>query len=268
MPSQRNANLYSGGNSMRLAIALVFMFGCLSAAEADFAYRGYIMTDLRLSLPGKDAPGGDDEMRFLRLDNSARLTSRFGADGVEAHADLLLTYRGFYDDLSLSEMDRRTHSDPHDFESDALYVHVSDVLIEGLDLIAGRQIVQWGAADQFNPTGVLNPLDLEDPIRFGDRIPNEMLLLRYTAPWSWSGRSITFFDELSMTLAALPTHRPTQLPSHSSAVFEDPALFAQLVNNQTVKDFTGIQQTIIGFDAEFEYESAEPRIRTLLRRGG
>ena len=35
--------------------------------------------------------------------------------------------------------------------------------------------MNWGAADQFNPTGLLNPLDLEDPTRFGDRVANEML---------------------------------------------------------------------------------------------
>ena len=111
----------------------------VSPAHADFVYRGYIMSDVRLSLPGKDAPGGDDTLRFLRLDNSARLTSRFSTKGVEAHADFVITYRGLHDDLQLDEMDRRTASDPFDAESDALYVHVSDVLFEGLDLVAGRQ---------------------------------------------------------------------------------------------------------------------------------
>ena len=239
---------------LRLCLGVVTL-AIVSPAHAEFVYRGYIMSDARVSLPGKTPPAGQDALRFMRLDNSARLTTRFGTDGVQAHVDLLTTYRGGHADLQLEDLSRRTETDPFDVESDALYVHVSDILVEGLDLMVGRQIVNWGAADQFNPTSVLNPLDLEDPTRFGDRVANEMLLLRYSAPWSWYGESVTYFDELSLTFAAVPTHRPGQLPDNASDVFADPDLFVQFVNNETLKGFGAIQKTIIGYDAEFDYET-------------
>lgn len=233
----------------------------LAASARDFVYRGYLESDLRLSLPGKPAPPGEDEVRFVRVDNTARLTMRVGTGNVQGFFDVALIYRGLYDDLGLDDIETRGALDPFDIESDALYIQVSDFLVRGLELKAGRQILEWGAADKFNPTGVINPYDLEDPIKFGERVPNEMLVLSYTAPWHVANEeeTLTIFDELTFTAVAVPVFRPGQLPASAGLVFTDPDLFVQFVDSPLLGEFVDLQKAFIDAGGNFAYD---PTIET------
>lgn len=226
-------------------------------AEArDIDYVGYVESDLRLSLPGKTPPPGEDELRFLRSDNTARITTRIRSGKVRAFADVALIYRGLFDDLGLEDIETRGELDPFDIESDALYLQVSDFLVDGMEVKLGRQIIQWGTADKFNPTSVLNPLDLEDPIKFGDRVPNEMLVLSYTAPWySESDDGFIWFDELTFTGVVVPIFRPHQLPRSAQSVFTDPDLFVQFVDSPTLRDFVDLQNLFIERGGTFSYDA-------------
>ncbi len=234
---------------------LVLLLVALPAVAAEYVVGGSLESDVRLSLPGKDPPPGADELRFLRTDNTARLKLRAFGDDVSANLDAALIYRGVARPLSLDDTRSRELSDPYDIESDALYVTFQDFVAEGVMLRVGRQIVQWGAADQFNPTSVLNPLDLEDPVKFGDRVPNEMLLLSWVAPWTVDGEDITLFDELTFTGVFVPVHRPGQYPESSRAVFTDPDLFVQFVDSPLLASFVDLQKAFIAKGGVFTYET-------------
>ena len=74
----------------------------------------------------------------------------------------------------------------------------------GLDLKIGHQVVQWGVGDQFNPTNTLNAEKLDDPLKFGEQLPNLMVRADYAlAPmWTLSG-------------VVVPVFRPSSLPESS-----------------------------------------------------
>ena len=239
-----------------MRVALVALLLAAPAMATEFDIGALLESDLRLSLPGKDAPPGEEEVRFMRLDNTARLKLRADDGNVAGSMDVALIWRGVpRSGLTLDDVQDRRSTDPVEIESDALYVTFSDVLVEGVELRVGRQIVQWGAADRFNPTSVLNPLDLEDPIEFGARVPNEMLLLSYTAPWTVDGEDITLFDELTFTAAFVPYHRPGQLPSSATLVFSDPDLFAQFANSPLLNEFVDLQKAVLTKGGEFAYSN-------------
>lgn len=243
---------------MRWLVCVVLAIWAMPATAQvdDVDLRGYIESDLRLSLPGKDGPPGEDDLRLVRSDNTARLTSRYSVGDVSAYADVSLIYRGFVDEpLKFEEIEHRDRIDPFDIESDALFVQISDFLVEGVELKLGRQIIQWGTADQFNPTSVINPLDLEDPVKFGDRVPNEMIVLEWWAPWSSYGDEMTYFDELKFQFVFVPVYRPGQLPASAGLAFTDPELFVDFVNSPLLTSFVELQKIFIDLGGDFAYDT-------------
>ena len=243
---------------MRGITPVVLFAASLAAAPspaAEHQVAGSLTSDLRLSLPGKPPPEGSEELRFVRTDNTARLKLRSSSGDVSGQLDIGLVYRGVARPLSLDDARSRELSDPFDLESDALFLTITDIMVEGLELRVGRQVVQWGKADQFNPTSVLNPLDLEDPVDFGARIPNEMVLLSYLAPWSAEGDDFTIFDELTFTGALVPVHRPAQYPSSARVVFTDPDLFVQFVDSPLLASFLDLQKAFVTAGGVFDYRT-------------
>lgn len=242
-----------------LGVSLCVASVGVASAQTTYDFRGSVETDLRLALPGKPPPSGPngqaEKWRFERVDN----TARFGLTGSSGQTrgvfDLAFVHHGFGKPNDLDSLQTRDQSDPFTFESDALYVDISDFAVERLDLRIGRQIVQWGSADRFNPTSVINPLDLEDPIKFGDRVANEMLVLSYTAPWTVEGDDLTLFDELTFTLVGVPLHRTGQYPGSASQVFTDPDLFVNFVDSAQLRNFAGIQKDFIELGGTFDYST-------------
>ncbi|MGC9325269.1 MAG: DUF1302 family protein [Desulfomonilia bacterium] len=62
-----------------------------------------------------------------------------------------------------------------------------DVILEGLDLTAGRQRVRWGTSDEYNVVDNLNPVDFAnlfsfDPDYFVDHLPMDGFNLEYHLP--------------------------------------------------------------------------------------
>ncbi len=238
---------------MRALLALLIASMAWAAPELDT--RGLLESDLRLSLPGKDAPEGGEELQFLRLDNSANLAVKARSGDVAAFVDFTAIYTVFNEARTLEDLSTRETSDPVSFESQALYVQWSDFMAEGVELKVGRMVMEWGAADQFNPTSNLNPLDLEDPTKFGERLANQMVALSYTAPWTVDGDNITIFDEFTITGVVVPVHRPGQIPSSAGAVFTDPDLFAQFVNSPLLDSFVGLQKVFLERGGTFDYST-------------
>lgn len=207
-------------------------------AEVDFRYNGSVESDVRFAFPGKDAPEGVPDWRFVRSDTWARFTAKLdiGWD-IRAVADLQVLFTGRTDVVSGPELIERPKVDPVQVESDAIFVEVLDLITEGLDLRLGRQVLRWGTGDQFNPTTNLNPLDLEDPIKFGERIATEMIVLSYTPPIEIDdeGDGPAPIDEVNLTVAVAPFFRPAQLPESALLAFSDRSQFNRLVKSEQLK---------------------------------
>jgi len=209
---------------------------------ADLYLRGYLETDLRMAIGGKkDRPPGVDEYRFLRNENTARITTSMGTGDVQAVFDGSIVYEGFPRATTMQGLTNREDVDPVRMESEALYLEIFDFL-PSVDLRLGRQVMKWGSADIFNPTSVLNPYDLEDPIKFGEAIATEMATMRWSAPWYIEGKDEAIFEELSLTLAAVPIFRPGMLPDSALYAFTESTVFERYANTQTLLDLIQLQK--------------------------
>lgn len=177
-----------------------------AAAQVNVALSGAVSSDLRYR--AQEERVHDDASGELLLDKtfernenrvSTRLTLAIGhkAQGV---GEVEFVWLGFSDVGRLDDLTLAERVDPFWIEAHAAYLEVYD-LLPALDLRVGRQVVQWGTADQFNPTHNLNALDLYDPLRFGLLMPNQMVRA------DWHPR-----DLFTLTAAWVPVFRPARLP--------------------------------------------------------
>ncbi len=91
--------------------------------------------------------------------------------------------------------------DPFRVDADAAFAEVEPLLDGRVRLRAGRQTVRWGGGLFVNPTSVVSPPDLEDPLRFGSPTGNEML------------RAEVDLGSVRLDAIAVPRFRPALLPS-------------------------------------------------------
>ncbi len=203
------------------ARASLFAFTALSAcaflpseARADdelkLDWSGRIQSDLRFRVETKVigdfynklelAPGVERNQNIFNL----QLKATFGRFRGVASIDLRLT--GVTGKLEgLSDLSDYQKTQPFTFEPQALYVEGKDLILKGLDLRVGHQIVSWGVADQFNPTNNLNADDLRDPLLFGRQQANFMVKLDY-----WVTKS------LSLSGVLVPIFKPALLPNSAA----------------------------------------------------
>ncbi|MGC8579180.1 MAG: DUF1302 family protein [bacterium] len=83
-----------------------------------------------------------------------------------------------------------------------VYVEFYSFLLKDLDVKIGKQILNWGTADELNVTNNVNPYDLEDPFAFNNKLPVPLLVAEYYFP-----------HEISLTGVVEPLFVPTVLPS-------------------------------------------------------
>ena len=213
-------------------------------AQSSFSYTGLLENAIRFSLPGKDEPAGVPDWRFLRSDSTARYRANFTSGTVRAVGDLAVVFTGVPAAESIEGLTLRESVDPLRLESDALFLEIDEFLAEGLSFKFGREILRWGTGFMFNPTNVVIAQDFEDPLKFGEVIATEMMVLTWTAPWSsYSDElDLTLFDEFTLTFVAVPVFRPAQLPQSALLAFTDPSLFNQVVSSPTIDKVLGLQQ--------------------------
>ncbi len=198
--------------------------------ELQLELGGDVKADLRFELEDADLP-----IERMETWLSGRMSGRFGRHvGGVAKLDFVFVHRpnpGTFGGL----VDREA-LDPFRIESDALFVEFMDVGADGLDIRLGRQQIIWGSADRFHPTSNLNPLDVEDPLEFGDTIANQALRIRY-APYVFAGdEDEPWFEELSFEVAWVPLFVPAQLPESGGLAFTDPNETIRLANHQKLKN--------------------------------
>jgi hypothetical protein len=197
---------------MKWNIALALFVAAFAAARPSFAevqfdWGAFVENDLRASVDRVDTPGVERNQTTFGLDMNATLIP----DSLRFVGDVEFVWTGFTRDTEFAGLTQRDVVSPFYVESQAAYVEMIDIL-PSFDLRVGRQIVQWGAADVFNPTSNLNPPDMEDPLKFGELVANEMV----RADWNPGASSFV------LTAVWVPVFEPAQLPSSALLQVGDP----------------------------------------------
>jgi hypothetical protein len=123
---------------------------------------------------------------------------------------------------------------PFHIESDAAYIALFD-LVPNLDIKVGRQIVQWGTADKFNPTNNINPDDLEDRPLFTEPIANQMIVVDYSP----------LDDKLWFQGVYVPMFYPALLPPSAAEGLKDPQTEVPYASEQDQAKVEHLQQLIV-----------------------
>ncbi len=226
-----------------------------AAVAQDFSYKGYILSDLRMTVGGQDRPKDVPAVRFERSDNTVGFTGAFNLGKVDAVADIALTYSGQSEVDELDSLHFRSRVDPFYIESEALYVRINDFIIDGLDVRLGRQILDWGTADRFNPTNVINGLDLEDYQDFGRRVANEMININYSPDWEvLSDEGDTIFADFHVQLVVVPKFKSGLVPESSDYAFGEPNEFRRFVKSQTLFNLIDLQELFLEYGGTVIYD--------------
>lgn len=234
------------------------------AAGVDVRWRGYVSSDARFSLPGyfeKSLTG--DPPRFVRNETWANLRVDLSAGRhVLAVSDVSLVLTGKRDALTIGQLSDRESVDPFHIESDALFVTFRDLGLDGFDVSVGRMILPWGTGDMFNPTRKLNPLDLEDPIKFGESIANQMLVLEYAPGWEVEGEDDTIFGEAFLQVAVVPVFRGAMLPESGLVAFSEPRLARERFHSDVMAELFELQEAFDsrGGDLSYDVSVAAPDV--------
>ena len=177
-------------------LALV-LFSKPSFAKIELDWGAFVEADIRMAFGSRvDQP----RLIWNRATLGADLVVDLVPNRLRFVGDLQFTWTGFSEDTDFAGLTQRANVSPWFIESTAVYVEALDIL-PGLDLRVGRQIVQWGAADMFNPTNNLNSLNLEDPLKFGEVRANQMIRL------DWG-----IGDNFIFTGVWVPVFEPALLP--------------------------------------------------------
>ncbi len=203
----KDASLIHQREIKRFLVFAALLLAMPARAEIDLKFSGLISSDIRYRLAGEPIdspyPAQQQLLRygFSRNDNliKARLSLGVG-DRVKAVGDVDLVLYGYSDAKDIDALTLHERIDPYRLEAHAAYLDIYQILPK-LDLRIGRQVVVWGAADQFNPTSNLNTLDLSDPLLFGRALANNMVRFDWNPATDWN-----------ITAVWVPIFRPAELP--------------------------------------------------------
>jgi hypothetical protein len=209
-----------------LGSALALALPARADDELKFDWTAKIQTDLRfrvapLSLGDyynqMSAPAGVERNQNLLAVRAAAKYGRFGAV-----ADMQFVINGYSGTLNgITDLENVAETQPYYLDVNGLYVEGKDLVVRGLDLRIGQQIVSWGVGDQFNPTNNLNPDDLRDPLLFGKQVGNFMVKADYwiNDDWSLSGVLVPIFKP-----ALLPPTAPFGIAAIDRLPMLDPEI--------------------------------------------
>ncbi len=190
-----------------IAFAVGLFYSRSVPAEIEFDYGAFVENNLWVYVDRVDEPGIGRNQTTLGADLKVSLLP----DKLRMVGDLQFVWNGFTKDTEFEGLTTRTTVSPYYLESKAAYVEVLS-LLPNLDMRVGRQIVHWGVADMFNQTNNLNSLDLEDPLKFGESIANQMIRVDYAPD-----------DNFIITAVWVPVFQPAMLPQSALLAVGDPA---------------------------------------------
>ncbi|GMR12151.1 MAG: hypothetical protein BMS9Abin29_0339 [Gemmatimonadota bacterium] len=132
-----------------------------------------------LSLDRRFEFGGDSVM-VADFYNRFRPELSVGpAEDVYLFASLDFRFYDFPTVRSQSDLDDIERHSPTDVTLWEGYVQLWNFLVDGLDVRVGKQRIQWGTADEMNPTDRVNAYDFSDLVSFTARVPTWATLAEY-----------------------------------------------------------------------------------------
>ena len=164
------------------------------AFAASFSFSGSLEEDVRAGFPER----GGVFVERARSAAAVRAEAKPARD-VRAVLDARFLWLGDSRDASQAQLSDAAARDPYRIDADALFVEADRLAGTRVRLRAGRQTIRWGSGLLFNPTSLVNPPDLEDPLRYGAPLGTEMIRLEWLGP-------------VHVDAIAVPRFRPALLP--------------------------------------------------------
>lgn len=222
----------------------------------------HLESDYRYAIGGKEGTKAGVTNRF---ENSLGMSTYLEGDFLASALNLKLSYFGggldTFGDLMARNPDYPSRVR---LEAQSLYIEAFD-FIPNVDLRVGRQVVEWGSADMFNPSNVVNALDLEDPIKFGELVPNQMAVVTWNSDWVVeSDDGHILFDELAVSLLVIPFYQPSWLPKSGRAAFTDPSLMDVQIDSQTLRTMARLNDAFAQAGGGLEYRLLSEKTRARL----
>ena len=177
-----------------------------AAAEVNLEYGGLLQSNIRFRYEDLEAGNFYERRRqrrgVARNEHILKLRLNATTDRFGAFVDVDFVWLNFARDVNAFEdLTLRENTEATRFEAHSAYVEALDLLVDGLDLRIGQQIVAWGVGDGFNPTNNINSDDVEDRLLYGIQQANWMGRLSYTVPEVFSAEAIL-----------VPVFKPALLP--------------------------------------------------------
>jgi hypothetical protein len=210
--------------------AIIFLISSVLVKAQDGSVTGQGTDANKLSISGELAT--DD--RFLLKDNhdwawnENRLTLKLDrkiTDRSKFYGEVWLRNIGLPNLTGSSDLFNKGIVDPYNLEIREANIQLYGFLTKNLDLTIGRQIIVWGTADKINPTGNLNPLDMEDILDFGRHRGTDAINATYY-----------FTGDFSLQAVYIPFFRPANMPVGLFANALNPPL--DLPQGMTLKGFS------------------------------
>ena len=202
-----------------LIIAILVLISGRLFAQVDNSIKisGELLTDQRILLKEKNDWAWNENRMTLNLDKPFSNQVRF-------HSEMWVRNFGLPALYSLNDLYNKGIVDPYQFEFREAYIRINNFPGNKFDLTLGRQHINWGTADQLNPTNNLNPYDLEDILDFGRQRGTEALSMNYYIN-----------NDFSIQAVIIPFFRPANMPVGVFSGLLNPEM--ELPGNLYVKSF-------------------------------
>jgi hypothetical protein len=172
----------------------ILLLSITHAAFAENPVSGSLLVDTRA-----ETGSGDISREEYRL----TLTAAKRIHEMYAYGEVW--FRGFgitQPTTYLPQLQQYSSEPPTYVDVRQVYLEFYSFLLENLDVKVGKQILNWGTADELNVTNNVNPYDLEDPFAFNNKLPVPLLVAEYYFP-----------HEISLTGVIEPIFVPSVLPA-------------------------------------------------------
>ncbi len=180
-----------------LQLFLLFLLVSVCAvlpARADGIFSGSMLVDTRAQTTNGDLSRAEYRLTV----KAAKRISKLYAYGEVWLRGFAFTQATTY----LPQLQQYSSDPPMYLDVRQVYIEFYSFLTENLDVKIGKQILNWGTADELNVVNNVNPYDLSDPFAFNNKLPVIMLVAEYYFP-----------HDISLTAVADPLFVPTVLPA-------------------------------------------------------
>jgi hypothetical protein len=210
-------------STKKIILTILLLLPVSLAAQPSFS--GFLELDKRF-VTGGDSTYIDNFYNEFRLEASSYIGSQ-----LYLFSSIDIRFYDFPTTRTLNDLEERGETFPVDYNLWEAYLDVYGFLFDKLDLRIGKQRINWGTADELNPTDNLNPNDFSNLIEFTDKLP------------SWAIKGTWYFGESQLTGIWLPSLSPVLLPREGASLFLGQEM-AGLPNRLRLPDQTPVNSMV------------------------